>query len=229
MTAFPDPAPRGLFGTGLSQHARLLTLASSQQSGLPQSLVAESFAGREAVNALFCFEVDALSTSTDLALSSFIGAELTVGLLQPDGGRRAWHGLCTAASWVGADGGVARYRLLLEPALALLKLRRDCYLFQYKTVRDIVCELLADYPQVDVAFEVTQELAVRPVCTQYRESDYDFFVRLLASEGFELAFRPCPGAASISHLRPARAHPCDAGRRDLALSWRACDRARRRN
>lgn len=192
MKAFPDPASLGLFGTGLSQHARLITLASSQKSGLPQSLVAERFAGREAVNALFRFEVDALSTSTDLDLSSFIGEELSVGLLQPDGGRRAWHGLCTEASWLGADGGVARYRLVLEPALALLTLRRDCYLFQNKTVRDIACELLADYPQVDFSFDVTQELAPRPVCTQYRESDYDFLVRLLASEGLSWRFEHAP-------------------------------------
>jgi hypothetical protein len=39
------PASLGLFGTGPSQHARLLTLASSQTSGLPQSLVAERFSG----------------------------------------------------------------------------------------------------------------------------------------------------------------------------------------
>lgn len=194
MRTFPDPAALRLFGTGLSQHARLITLASSQQSGLPQSLVVEQFSGREGVNELFRFEVDALSTSTDLELSSFLGEELTVGLLQPDGGRRAWHGLCTAAYWLGADGGLARYRLVLEPALALLRLRRDCYLFQNKTVRDIVCELLADYPQLDYAFEVSQELAVRAVCTQYRESDLAFLVRLLASEGLNWRFEHEPFA-----------------------------------
>lgn len=202
MRTFPDPAALRLFGTGLSQHARLITLASSQQSGLPQSLVVEQFSGREAVNELFRFEVDALSTSTDLELSSFLGEELTVGLLQPDGGRRAWHGLCTAASWLGADGGLARYRLVLEPALALLQLRRDCYLFQNKTVRDIVCELLADYPQVDYAFEVSHELAVRPVCTQYRESDHAFLVRLLASEGLNWRF---------DHAQPLDAAVTDHG------------------
>jgi type VI secretion system secreted protein VgrG len=91
MRAFPAPASLGLFGTGLSQHARLLTLASSQQGGLPQSLVTERFSGHEAVTALFRFEVEALSTSTDLDPSSFIGEELSVALLQPDGGRRlAW-------------------------------------------------------------------------------------------------------------------------------------------
>jgi type VI secretion system secreted protein VgrG len=178
----------GLFGTGLSQHARLITLTSSQDSDLPESLAAEQFSGREAVNELFCFDVDALSTSTDLDIDEFIGEELTVGLLQPDGSRRAWHGLCTGAAWMGADGGLARYRLRLEPALALLARRRDSYIFQDKNVRDIVTELLADYPSVAFDFDITQDLPTRAICTQYRESDLEFFTRLLASEGLSWRF-----------------------------------------
>ncbi|MEH6435935.1 type VI secretion system Vgr family protein [Massilia sp. DD77] len=178
----------GVFGTGLSQHARLLTLASAQDGALPQALMAERFRGREGVNESYLFEVDALSTSTDLELDQFIGEELTLTLLQPDGARRAWHGLCTAAEWLGADGGVARYRLRLEPALALLRLRRDSYIFQDKHVRDIVTELFADYPQLRFEFDLQQELAERPICTQYRESDYDFFVRLMVQEGLSWRF-----------------------------------------
>jgi type VI secretion system secreted protein VgrG len=188
MNAATDVASLGLFGTGLSQHARLLTLASSQESSLPESLALERITGREGINELFCFEVDALSTSSGLDLSPFIGEELTVGLLQPDGSRRAWHGLCTAASWLGADGGVARYRLRLEPALSLLGWRRDSWIFQDLNARDIASELLRDYPQVRFEFDLTRELAPRAICTQYRESDLDFFMRLLASEGLSWRF-----------------------------------------
>ena len=182
------PSALGLFGTGLSQHARLITLASAQDSSLPESLMAERFAGREGVNELYAFEVDALSTSTDLDLNQFIGEELTITLLQADGSRRAWHGICTEAAWLGADGGTARYRLLLEPALALLRLRRDSYIFQDLNAQDIVTELLADYPQLRFEFDVTQTLAPRAICTQYRESDLEFFTRLLASEGLSWRF-----------------------------------------
>ncbi len=177
-----------LFGTGLSQHARLVTLASAQDRALPESLMAERFSGREAVNELFLFNVDALSVSTDLDLELFIGEELTIALLQPDGSRRAWHGLCTHASWLGADGGVARYRLRLEPALTLLGHRRDSYIFQDKNAQEIITELLADYPQVRFEFDVTQELAQREICTQYRESDLEFIKRLLTSEGLSWRF-----------------------------------------
>jgi type VI secretion system secreted protein VgrG len=177
-----------IFGEGLSQQARLITLVSSQDSDLPESLVVERFTGYEAVNELFRFEIDALSVSADLELSVFIGEELGIGLLQPDGSRRAWHGLFTRASWLGADGGVARYRLLLEPALSLLALRRDSYIFQDKNARDIVTELLMDYPQLRFDFDLSQDLSVRPICTQYRESDLAFFTRLLASEGLSWRF-----------------------------------------
>jgi type VI secretion system secreted protein VgrG len=182
------PSALGLFGTGLSQFARLITLASAQDAALPESLMAERFSGREGVNELYAFEVDALSTSTDLDLNQFIGEELTATLLQADGTRRAWHGICTETAWLGADGGTARYRLLLEPALALLRLRRDSYIFQDKNAQDIVTELLADYPQLRFEFDVTQALPTRAICTQYRESDLEFFQRLLASEGLSWRF-----------------------------------------
>jgi type VI secretion system secreted protein VgrG len=170
-------------GGGFGQHARLLMLA-----GTTAPLVIERLTGYEAVNELYRFDVDALSTSTDLDLAAFIGQELTVGLLQPDGSRRAWHGLCTSASWRGADGGAARYRLRLEPALSLLGLRRDSWIFQDKSARAIVAELLRDYPQVRFEFDLADDGPVRPVCTQYRETDLAFFTRLLASEGWSWRF-----------------------------------------
>ncbi|WP_426101664.1 type VI secretion system Vgr family protein [Massilia sp. TSP1-1-2] len=188
MEALAKLSSLSLFGTGLSQHARLVTLASSQDRALPESLIAEKFSGREAVNELFAFDLDALSVSTDLDLNLFIGEELSIALLQPDGSRRAWHGLCTQASWLGADGGVARYRLHLEPALALLRHRRDSYIFQDRNAQEIVTELLTDYPQVRFEFDVTQQLTQRAVCTQYRESDFEFLTRLLASEGLSWRF-----------------------------------------
>ena len=187
-----------LFGVKLSQHARLITLATAQDSALPQALVAERFSGREGVNELFDFEIDALSTSTDLDLAEFIGEEITLGLLQPDGSRRSWHGLCVDAEWLGADGGLARYRLHLQPALALLGLRRDSYIFQDKNARDLITELLADYPQVRFEFDVSQELAVRPIWTQYRESDLEFLQRVLAAEGLSWRFEHDQGDASPS-------------------------------
>jgi type VI secretion system secreted protein VgrG len=172
----------------LSQHARLITLETAHGSDLPDALLVERFSGREAVNELFCFDIDAFSISAAIDLQQFIGEEMTLRLLQADGSRRAWHGYCTEASWLGADGGIARYRLRLEPFLAFLRLRRDSFIFQDKNTQDIIAELLADYPQANFRYDITQPLALRPICTQYRESDLDFLVRLLAAEGLSWCF-----------------------------------------
>jgi type VI secretion system secreted protein VgrG len=181
-----------LFGTGLTQNARLITLATAQGSNLPESMAVEGFRGREAVNDLFHFDIDALSVSTDLDLDLFLGEELTLKLLLADGSRRAWHGVCTEAAWAGADGGVARYRLRLNPALHLLRARRDSYIFQDRTVQEIVTELLADYAAVRVEFDLTPGQApaqrVRPLRVQYRETDFDFLQRILAAAGLNWRF-----------------------------------------
>jgi len=79
-------------------------------------------------------------------------------LLQPDGSHRAWHGLRTDAAWLGANGGLARYRLHLQLALALLGLRCDSYILQDKDAGDLIGELLADDPQVRCWTQVYQEI-----------------------------------------------------------------------
>ncbi|WP_354335892.1 type VI secretion system Vgr family protein, partial [Undibacterium sp. GrIS 1.2] len=183
-----DNLVQQLTGPLLSQHARLISMDTAQGSALPETLVVEAFTGYEAVNALFLFDIDAFSVSTEVDLKQFIGEEITLRLLQADGSRRAWHGYCTQAYWLGADGGTTRYRLRLEPFLSFLRLRRDSFIFQDKDVQQIVTDLLADYPQAHFRWDVTQPLLARPVCTQYRESDLDFFTRLLASEGLSWRF-----------------------------------------
>lgn len=55
-----------LFGTGLSQNARLITMTTAQSAGLPETLAVERFEGEESVNDNFRFDIDALSISTDL-------------------------------------------------------------------------------------------------------------------------------------------------------------------
>ncbi len=56
-----------------------------------------------------------------------------------------FHGHLTQITQQGADGGFGRYRLIIEPWLAFLGYNRDSYLFQDKSVIDIVDELLGDW------------------------------------------------------------------------------------
>ncbi|MNV03177.1 Phage-related baseplate assembly protein [compost metagenome] len=105
-----------------------------------------------------------------------------------NGSFRTWHGYLTAVDALGGDGGLARYRLHLQPWLAALGLRRDSFVYAAKHVQDIVSEVFADHTTASFSFEVAQEMPVRPTCVQYRESDLAFVLRLLAEEGLSFRF-----------------------------------------
>ena len=195
------PATASLLSSLFNQHARLLEL----KTALPDAaLIVERFSGREAVSESFRFDIDCVSTNAYFDLRPLIGEEITLHLLQADGSKRAWHGYVTQAMQLGADGGLARYRLVMEPFLAFLAQRRDCYLFQSKTVIDIVGQILADYPEADWSNLVTQPLRTYSIATQYRETDFEFIRRLLAEEGLSFRFEHDQSAVagdSAAHAR----------------------------
>ena len=208
----------GLDVAQLSQHARLVTLQTPEAARVPHhAVVVERFTGRESVNALFDFQVDVLATSSAFDPFALLGEELTLRLLLADGSTRAWHGQLMAADALGGDGGLARYRLHLQPWLATLALRRDSFVYVNKNAQDIVSEVFADHLGANFAFSLTQALAVRPTCVQYRESDLTFVRRLLAQEGLSFRFdheqadaagsgtsSPRPGAGGAPGVSPSR-------------------------
>lgn len=168
----------------LSQHARLLRL----ETPLGDALTVERFSGSEAVCALFSFSIDCLAPSAELDVASLLGREVSLRLLQADGGLRTWHGMVADVDALGADGGLARYRLRVVPWLAALALRRDSFIYQDKTVVEIVTDIFSDYPLASFKFDLSGEPVAREVCTQYRESDLAFVQRLLAEEGLSFRF-----------------------------------------
>lgn len=168
----------------LSQNARLLQV----ETPLGAALAVERMHLREGVSELFTLTLDCLSSSAELDIVPLLGKEISVSLLLADGGRRRWHAVVEGVDALGADGGLARYRLHAAPWLATLRLRRDSFVFQDKSVTDILTEVFADYPQAAYAFEITEPLAPRPVRTQYRETDLDFVLRLMAEAGLSFRF-----------------------------------------
>ncbi len=168
----------------LSQRARMLRLTTP----LAQQLTAERLHLREGVNELFDMRVDCLASSSEIDVAALLGREISVTLLLADGGRRAWHGMVQATDALGADGGLARYRLHVRPWLADLALRRDSFIYQDKSCVEIIDEMLRDYPNAAHAFALQRDFAPRPIRTQYRESDLDFLLRLLAEEGLSFRF-----------------------------------------
>ncbi|WP_250447466.1 type VI secretion system Vgr family protein [Lysobacter enzymogenes] len=158
------------------------------ETALPGAFLVERFHGQEAVCDSFRFEIDCISTASALDTAALVGEPLTLRLQRADGSYRHWRGLCSQAAPLGSDGGYSRYRLTLEPWLALLKLRRNALIFQDRDALEVLERVFADYPQAAWRFDVARSLPKPAITTQYRESDYDFVLRLLADAGLAWRF-----------------------------------------
>lgn len=187
-----------LAALGPSQNQRLLRLHTPLG---PNVLLAERMQGTEtigprspgsAAEAGFKFEVLALSTNAHLQLKDLVGQPVRLDLLTQQSRTvlRPFHGHVTAFALLGSDGGLARYKLTIEPWLSFLGHRQDAWVFQDKTVMQIIDEVFADYQgQGKLAPTWRWELADagvyprRSLCMQYHESDLAFVQRLLAEEG----------------------------------------------
>ncbi len=187
-----DLAPANLMGSertaflsSLSQHARLLTLDTVLGH---DALLVERFTGHESLSQLFSFTLDCFATAAHYPLKRFIGTPATLRVVLADGRTRPLHGMIEKAAQLGSDGTLTRYRLTLVPWLHQLTLRRDNYVFQDKSVIEIVEEILSDYADIPYRLAITAPLPKRSLTIQYRESDYDFITRLLTEEGINFFF-----------------------------------------
>jgi type VI secretion system secreted protein VgrG len=204
------------FAAFLDQRGRMLKLACA----LPElALVPERLRMREAVSTPFDIEVDCLSSSRHFELKRLIGEQITVSLLRADGRYAPWHGYVFEAAQLGADGGLARYRLRMQPWLRFLALRRDCYAFVEFNAVQIAEAIFADYPQANFRIDVASPPPVRPLAIQYNETDLDFLERVLAEAGLSYHFVQSDGEEAQEADRAGR------GRHQLVITDRQAQRS----
>ncbi|CAM3543238.1 Phage-related baseplate assembly protein [Vibrio aerogenes CECT 7868] len=80
------------------------------------------------------------------------------------------------------------YDVVLVPSLERLSLRQNSRIFQQQSVPDMLSILLQEMSISDYAFSVKRTCAPREFCVQYRETDLEFFHRLMAEEGLTYTF-----------------------------------------
>ncbi|MCB1901135.1 MAG: type VI secretion system tip protein VgrG [Rhodocyclaceae bacterium] len=181
-------------GVRWQQTDRLLRLCSpfGEDVLLAEDFDAVECLGPDSEHAGFRIELTALSRDAGLDLDSLLGQPLRVDLLtsQSRDQRRPFHGHCTSAGRLGSNGGFARYLLRIEPWLAFLGHGRDSYIFQDRTVFEIVDEVFGDWSgkgrlQPVWRWEIADRRVYpkRSITTQFEESDLTFVQRLLAEEG----------------------------------------------
>ena len=173
-----------------------------------QTFMVEAYCGLESLHTTSRWSILVLSTDAHIKLASLLGKTCTLHTTLADGQRTTTSGLITQAEQLGAEGGLARYRLSLADASWMLGQCRASRVWQDTTVLDIVASLLARYtpqldwrlsPEVGTYMEQTHQGGLRSYCVQYRETDLAFCQRLLAGVG--LSWRVEESETSASHHR----------------------------
>ncbi|MEN1926498.1 type VI secretion system Vgr family protein [Luteimonas qiangzhengi] len=196
-------------------------------------LIVERWAGHERLAGEFQWTVDVLSTRADLPLDDWLGQPATLLTRLADGDTARRSGLVREAACLGADGGLARYRLTLAPWTWLMTQGRHSRVFQDRSVVEIVESVFAGYAPLS-AWQLGEEVGPflaetrpRSYCVQYRETDATFVQRLLAEEGLGWRLEEDSEAAAGHRLvlfADSAAQPEDAtSARDGGLRYHRSD------
>ncbi len=175
-----------------------MTRSFIAHSALGERLKFRSMAGHERISSLFESRVRLASDLAAIPAKRLLGEDLTieVDLATELGGagRRFLSGQVVRFSRIGRDdGGLWMYEAELRPWLWYATRRTDFRIFQFKTVPEIVQEVLAPY-----GFGIDARLAGSyrgwDYCVQYAESDFNFVSRLMESEGIYYFFAHAKGS-----------------------------------
>ncbi|WP_249604924.1 type VI secretion system Vgr family protein [Chromobacterium sp. IRSSSOUMB001] len=183
------------FASAFDQSQRLLSLQLGDGHIASQQLLPQLLEGEEGVSQGYRYQLTCLSPDVGIELKILLGLPARIGIVGADGVETVRCGVVSQAQQLGADGGFAQYGLTIESPFSLLRLRRTSRVFQDLSVPDIVQQIFAEHQVANPVFARVQALAFetaslppRSYCLQYKESDFDFIVRLLHEEGLAWRF-----------------------------------------
>ena len=168
--------------------ARFLRL--EEAPGPVRHYTAIHFAGSEAVSDLFQFRIDVETLEKIPPPESFIGQPASFYVGAGGGDHRYFSAQIIQCEVLTRQTDFIRFRLHVSAALWSTTIRENCCVFQNKTVKEVVADVLRKYP--DVLFDdsgVTGAMARLPLITQFYETDFNFISRLMEREGIYYYFR----------------------------------------
>ena len=141
----------------------------------------------EGLSVLFDVFVDLESEDAEIDLDGMLWSTCSVAI-SPDSAAsppRVFHGVVEEARYTGRDLALHRYRLRLRPSIHGLQYRVRSRIFQEKTSDAIAKEVLEGAGiAADVCeWHIEGTYPERPYCTQWKESELAFVLRLLEEEG----------------------------------------------
>jgi len=173
------------------QGNRLLTIKTPLAG--PSELVVVDFQCTEGLSQLFEIHVRLASQDRKIELKQMIGQPVTVTLqltsALASSEERFFHGYVAAFTHLDTDGGFALYSAAIRPWVWMLSRRQDIRIFQEQPVQAILEKVFQEYGALaSYAFRLMKPTKNRSYCTQYKESDLDFVLRLMQEEGLFFFF-----------------------------------------
>jgi type VI secretion system secreted protein VgrG len=160
----------------------------------------ESFAGKvviervhieEALDETYRAELEIVVEQEDADVTQLLGQNCVIRIERTPLERKLCGLIHEVHEGIGDERARAHARIVVAPALALLRLRRNTRMFQEKTVPEILEAVLNDglgpYSR-EISVELEETYEAREYCLQYQESDLDFVHRLMEEEGIGYTF-----------------------------------------
>lgn len=146
------------------------------------------FSGEERISDLFLFNLDMLSTDSNVDFSKLLGENATVTVLLGGTEKRYINGIITRFVQAGSTDDKTIYQAELQPEIALMRLSSDCRIFQNQTAPKIIETVFKDMGCTDFKSDLKSTYESREYCVQYRETALEFVCRLMEEEGIVYYF-----------------------------------------
>lgn len=206
----------------------------------PGALIVTRLSVAETLGLPFSIEVEVLGSSPALQARDLLTKPITATVSRIFGDKQAqrhFHGFVAEFERLG-PGQASRtaYRLVAVPGLWRLGLKRNCRIFQDKSVKDIVETVLLEHGQSGTKWGILPTLEPIPYCTQFNETDLQFVLRLLEEHGMSCYFSHAESAHTLHISATAQGFPVFEGGDVKAVhgttdpaqlaDWRRSNRAR---
>jgi len=146
----------------------------------------------EAMSSPFLYEVDVYSDKRhDLDARDLVGTPAVLEIVADDNKLISRNGYITSFTCTGTETrkDKTRYRLTIEPWLALLRDVNNCRIFQNKDVKGVIDSLFLPIPESNCDVSgLRNTYKTREYWVQHNESILDYFHRICALEGIAYYF-----------------------------------------
>lgn len=188
---------------------RLLAMKTplGEEALLPVALTVD-----EAIGEPYTIEVEAVGKDATLTAKQLLGQPISVTITRASTYKRSFHGVVVEFARLGpGPAGTTAYRLVAAPKAWRAGLALDCAIFQDKTLRVIVDQVLNDEAQETPSWTGQLPSTQIPYCTRFNETGLGFVSRLLEEHGLTYYHRHAEAEATMVITGDAAALPLFVG------------------